>query len=235
MGILTMTTTPAARIRDAITQLRNTTGQILDVVEEEGRRRVSAFAAAGRLVVAPGETIGSAWGNTVADQTVNQFLNQADALNQWPNPPDGALAYFQDIKLQMRYLTGAWHPAAGNTAQTIYGASVNATIVPASGSQIAFVLHGWQGPGVPACSVTPIIGFAWIWRIGAITPTSINIFVTQANGAALPDNTPIPVSMVFAGDTIPGQLPGASLTATLEDMEPDHRALTLELAAAAAT
>ena len=101
-------TTTAQRVRDAVAQLRNTVGGIVGVVEDSGRR-VSALAASGRLVVSPGETIGSAWGNTTYDQTTQVFNNAADRDNQWPAPKEGARCYLLDTHLTYLRHATAWH------------------------------------------------------------------------------------------------------------------------------
>ena len=57
----------------------------------EAGLEVSAFAATGRLVVHPGDTILSTWGNTTYDQTVQTYLSTTDRDAQWPAPKDGAV------------------------------------------------------------------------------------------------------------------------------------------------
>jgi hypothetical protein len=64
--------------------------------------------AAGRLHVNPGDTIASTWGNSVFDQSVNQFASIADRDAQWASPPDGALCYTASEKTLWARLSGAW-------------------------------------------------------------------------------------------------------------------------------
>jgi hypothetical protein len=65
----------------------------------------------GRLVVAPGQTISSDWGNITHDQTCLAFANAGDRDNQWPAPNDGALCYLADTKTVWRRVAGVWRGA----------------------------------------------------------------------------------------------------------------------------
>ena len=86
--------------------LRNAAGKAVDIeVDPLGNLRA---VAGGRLVVAPGQTITSAWGNTTHDQTVLVFANAADRDNQWTAPHEGALCYLLDQHRQYQYSGTAW-------------------------------------------------------------------------------------------------------------------------------
>jgi hypothetical protein len=108
--------TQADNVRAAterLARLRNALGQPVDIeADEHGILRPSPLATTGRLVVAPGQTISSAWGNALWDQSVNQFENAADRANQWPAPQGGALSYRADGPILERYAAGlsAWVP-----------------------------------------------------------------------------------------------------------------------------
>ena len=104
---------------------------------------VTGQAATGRLIVNPGDTILSAWGNTTFDQTVECFASAADRDAQWPTPQDGAVAYLADSgtvwlrrlgiwkSFPLGYLTSATGPAnqidAGATWVTIVTVSFPVT------------------------------------------------------------------------------------------------------------
>ena len=63
----------------------------------------------GRLSVAAGQTISSAWGNTTFDQSMQVFASAADRANQWPAPNEGAQSYLMDSHTPWIYRSGAWH------------------------------------------------------------------------------------------------------------------------------
>ena len=86
--------------------LRNTLGEVVEVVDDDQGRRATA---PGRLVVVSGQTIASAWGNTTYDQTTQVFATAADRSNQWPAPNDGAMSYLADTGTPWQYRAGAWH------------------------------------------------------------------------------------------------------------------------------
>ena len=110
---MTDTDTPvngARLLRDTLTRLRNTLGALVPAASDpDGNLRASA-APVGRLVVAPGQTIASAWGNTVFDQTMQTYATLGDRTNQWPAPWEGALSYLMDSHTPWLYRSGAWHP-----------------------------------------------------------------------------------------------------------------------------
>jgi len=64
--------------------------------------------ATGRVTVSPYQDILSSWGNTVFDQTVNQFASVTDRDSQWTSPPNGAVCYTAgEAQLWVRK-AGAW-------------------------------------------------------------------------------------------------------------------------------
>ena len=63
----------------------------------------------GRLSVAAGQTISSAWGNTTFDQSMQVFASVADRANQWPAPNEGAQSYLMDSHTPWIFRSGAWH------------------------------------------------------------------------------------------------------------------------------
>jgi hypothetical protein len=72
-------------------------------------------AANGRLIVNPGDTIASLWGNTTYDQTAQCYASTTDRDTQWPTPHDGALAYTVDTQAMWLRRQGSWQPLAGAT------------------------------------------------------------------------------------------------------------------------
>lgn len=78
----------------ALRPLRNTLGKAAQVLVDNGI--ISLAANSGRIVVAPGQSISSAWGNTVFDQSVICFASAADRDAQWPAPHAGAVCYTLD-------------------------------------------------------------------------------------------------------------------------------------------
>jgi hypothetical protein len=85
--------------------------------------------AVGRLVVAPGQVIGSDWGNHTNEQSVNRFASAADRTSQWPTPHDGAVSYLEDTDLFYGYSKGAWQ-VLGPAAATLLTANGTAGTVP---------------------------------------------------------------------------------------------------------
>lgn len=90
----------------------------------EAGLEVSAFAATGRLVVNPGDTILSTWGNTTYDQTVQTYLSTTDRDAQWPAPKDGAVAYTQDTGTVWVRRAGLWAQLAGPPPPVTSGSGV---------------------------------------------------------------------------------------------------------------
>ena len=77
-------------------------------------------------------------------------------------------------------------------------------IIPGSGSQVAWSITGWAS--APVVSVTLLSAFAWNWRLGGVTSTQVNVFVT--NGvSALPDSTGISLHVIAHGIPSTGVVP----------------------------
>ena len=74
----------------------------------EAGLEVSAFAAGGRLIVHPGDTILSSWGNATYDQTVQTYSSTADRDAQWPTPKDGAVCVTLDTNTVWIRQSGLW-------------------------------------------------------------------------------------------------------------------------------
>ena len=107
-------TTPTIgdRVRGAIAALRNSTGDAV-AVETDADGNLRAASPTGRLVVAPGQSIASAWGNSVWDQSVNHFANAGDRANQWPAPNPGSLSFRQDANVLEVYDGANWGALPG--------------------------------------------------------------------------------------------------------------------------
>ena len=96
-----------ARVHATLSKLRNAAGDPVAVVSD-GDGNLRASSPTGRLVVAPGQTIASAWGNSVWDQSVNHFANAGDRANQWPAPNPGALSFRADAGVLEMWNGTAW-------------------------------------------------------------------------------------------------------------------------------
>lgn len=107
-GVSEMTQTLAA-LRDSLAKLYNVKRQLAVDLTDPGRP-VALATTAGRLTVAPGQTIASAWGNTVADQSIVCFANAGDRDNQWPIPHEGSVCFLDDSKLIYAFRSGGWTP-----------------------------------------------------------------------------------------------------------------------------
>jgi hypothetical protein len=81
-------------------------GPVLNVTGED----ITGLAAAGRVVVNPGDIVASDWGNLVYGQSVNVFASAADRDTQWPTPPDGAICYTQAEPALWVRRAGQWAP-----------------------------------------------------------------------------------------------------------------------------
>lgn len=130
---MTETLDPAQLITRALKQLRNAAGQLITpVLDDLGVARLDPRAAgtAGRLVVAPGQTVSSAWGNTTFDQTVVCFANAADRTAQWPAPHEGSVSWLDDQKRLYSYTNGAWAVLLPRSSRFKIGRS--ATGIPAN-------------------------------------------------------------------------------------------------------
>ena len=123
-------------VRDRLTVLRNTLGEPVPT-EADPQGDLRAVAPNGRLVVAAGQTISSAWGNTTYDQTMQTFATAGDRTNQWPAPNEGALSFLVDSHTPWLFRSGAWHPlpigylgsATGPASQTDYSAPTTVVAV----------------------------------------------------------------------------------------------------------
>jgi hypothetical protein len=61
-----------------------------------------------RIVVAPGGTIQSVWGNQTHDQGAISFATAAQRTSDWPAPQDGALSWLADSHTPWVYRGGGW-------------------------------------------------------------------------------------------------------------------------------
>jgi len=113
--------------------LRNALGQIVPTVTDADGI-VRAAAPNGRLVVAPGQTIASAWGNTTYDQTMQTFASAADRTNQWPAPTEGAQSWLVDSHTPWVFRGGVWRGIPMGWIASIVGpasmVSVGTTLAP---------------------------------------------------------------------------------------------------------
>lgn len=102
-----------------------------------------------RLVVAPGGTITSAWGNQAMDQGTIIFTGTAQRDADWPAPPAGANCYVTGVGWQRR-VGGAWVTTADATSTgtfVINGAGSRIirggqVVVSTSASGVFTVAHG---------------------------------------------------------------------------------------------
>jgi hypothetical protein len=104
--------------------------------------------ATGRRTVAPGQDIASDWGNTVWDQSVQQFASAADRSTQFPAPKAGAVSWLDDVKQLETYNGTAW---VGTGAAVSYTATVIGATVASPGA------NGYTQP-----LVIPARTFPWI-------------------------------------------------------------------------
>lgn len=158
---------------------------------------ISAQAATGRLIVSPGDTIASLWGNTTYDQTMQVFLNNLDRDTQWPTPHDGAMCFTVDTGTAWLRRSGAWAlvmpiggprglvasaqgPPTGTDYSSYVGVSgCNATFTPLAGRR--YLAYVWaQGTVVSAASTQVLASF----RGGAdrIDPVNTLGLTIAANG-----------------------------------------------------
>ena len=98
----------------------------------------------GHQVVAPGQVIGSNWGNAVWNQSVQRFASDADRRNQYPTPAPGDVWYLRDIKV--------W--------QTFDGTNVTTLVTGISQSLAnAAVTYSAQNAWVVMGPLSPAAGF----------------------------------------------------------------------------
>ena len=125
--------TETAQVRDLVAKLRNRLGLVVPSAEDDDGMRVSALAATGRLVTAPGQTIASAWGNTTYDQTTNVFTSAADRDAQWTAPKEGARCFLLDTHLQYIRHTAGWvvdQPYRTLAYQSVFGVAATGGVGP---------------------------------------------------------------------------------------------------------
>lgn len=150
----------------------NIAGQAVQILADPRDGSLRAAAPNGRLTVAVGQTIESAWGNTTYDQTMQTFASSADRTNQWPAPNEGSLSYLVDSHTPWIFRNGAWHglplgylaatqaseAATARTANS-FATSSNfcpATVAVASGRQYRIEASCWAS--CTASSNPAIIG-----------------------------------------------------------------------------
>ena len=63
----------------------------------------------GRNLVADGQVIDTAWGNAIADHTVQTYASFPDLLQQWPAARNGSMAYIADTDEFIQLRGGGWH------------------------------------------------------------------------------------------------------------------------------
>ena len=186
-------------------QLRNALGEVVPL-DADQQGIVRAVAPNGRLVVAPGQTIASAWGNTTYDQTMQTFASAADRTNQWPAPNDGALSWLVDSHTPWVYRAGAWRglpagfvaSASGPASQTDCGASMttlvtlNANVVAGRKYRLNAYAFGSQqtATGNNTAQVGAAdLGTMRLWTVvsatgGSATAGGISLLVTAATTGA---------------------------------------------------
>ena len=94
------------------------------------------MATTGRRTVAPGQVVASDWGNTVWDQSVQQFDSAAQRATQYPAPKLGSISWLEDKGRLEKYNGGRWEalpPAA------FIGNGVFLQIVPYVGQPVTRV------------------------------------------------------------------------------------------------
>lgn len=167
--------------------IRNSLGEVVPTVADD-QGIVRAAAPNGRLVVAPGQTIASAWGNTTYDQTLQTFASAADRTNQWPAPNEGAQSWLVDTRTPWIYRNGVWRAmplgfvgqATGPATTTTFTA--NATIASLVVAMVAGRRYRFTGYGTGSITTATVIvrvgafdpasGSAWIWYDAAARPSS---------------------------------------------------------------
>jgi hypothetical protein len=187
---------------------------------------VNPLAPAGRLTVAPNEEIASAWGNTVFDQSINQFASTADRDAQWPAPPDGALCYTAAETTLWLRRAGVWQtmivtipapprygmrtpaaavtsPSTANTAQKVpLAASVyDQAAALAGGTYTCPVAGRYLARGSVSASIAAaLIISARVNRNGAVDTIGQAQNGTGANAATMAQA--VALIMCAAGDTL---------------------------------
>ena len=124
-------------------RLRNALGEQVEAYTDPNGDLRATFPP-GRLAVAAGQTISSAWGNTTYDQTMEVFASASDRTNQWPSPNEGAQSWLMDSHTPWVYRAGAWHGIpmgyVGSTigpATTVDGATTAANVITLAANVVA--------------------------------------------------------------------------------------------------
>ena len=95
--------------------------------------------AEGRTTVGPGQVIGSDWGNTVWDQSIQTFASSADRATQYPAPHEGAAAWLEDTNRLDVWDGSQWRTVLlGSTGTRTFSASSVVTTNSAGGYTIGF-------------------------------------------------------------------------------------------------
>ena len=89
-----MTNPTAAQLAAALKTLKNLANEDVPMALIDGGAR--AAKAAGRVTVAPGQSISSGWGNTVWDQSDQRFRQYRGPRQPMARPHDGAMCYTED-------------------------------------------------------------------------------------------------------------------------------------------
>lgn len=160
---------------DGLAVLRRATGEAVRIIQDPNGD-LRAATPAGRLVVAPGQSISSAWGNTVYDQSVICFNNNADRDNQWTAPHAGSMCYTLDTRTLWQHDGTVWNIHAVNYATE----RVNNT-----GQAVSIGSRAWGNVAMPASAKGN-----WTTATGLITATRagtlyVGTFITypDAGGA----------------------------------------------------
>jgi hypothetical protein len=91
--------------------VRNVLGHVVRAVLADNGGLYAAYPP-GRLLVAPGQSISSEWGNTTHDQSIICFASAADRDNQFPVPHRGAMCWVDDVKALYQYNGTGWAQTA---------------------------------------------------------------------------------------------------------------------------
>lgn len=154
--------------------------------------------------VAPGQTISSEWGNAVWDHSVRVFDDAPDRDAQVPAPHEGAVTHLVVPRLTDLFASGAQRAVAVGNAHAFHVGTFAPPIIAGSGSQCVILMAGWAA--TPLIVVTLGSQFAWNLRLGAVTPTQVNLFCTNGDGE-LPADTRIPLNLYAFGEPAPNSWP----------------------------
>lgn len=188
--------------------LHNTLGDTVPIVtDDQGNQR--AAPPNGRLVVAAGQIIASAWGNTTYDQSFMTFANAADRTNQWPVPSEGGLSFLMDTRTPWIYRQGAWRGLPlGYIAQATNSVLFDVTGLIAVVT-IAFTAAAGRAYRVTArCYGTITLAGSGGYRIRVVAPAADTMF-TQWTAA------PIDAIVTASGATLVQATTTGTLTVQL--------------------